>query len=296
MQTKYYQSLSNEGFHRIAYSEFGTRGEQPPIVCVHGLTRNRRDFDPLASHLANHDRHVFCPDIAGRGDSDWFQDAQNYGQAQYLKDMATLIARIDCEQLDWIGTSMGGIMGMMLAAQKNSPIRKLVMNDIGPEMPLTAIKSRKRNYKGKTPVFESRAIALKYFKKVYADFGELTTEEWESITNSSIKEKDGKFVLRVDANVINRPPLGKFLLKLLTQPKVALQGICFNIDWWSLWDNIQCPVLVIHGEKSDLLLSSTIDKMQATHNSVECLRVPNVGHAPSLFDKNHQEYICNWLR
>lgn len=295
MQTKYYQSLSNEGFHRIAYSEFGTRGDQPPIVCVHGLTRNRRDFDPLAKYLTERNRHVFCPDIAGRGDSDWFEDPQNYGQAQYLKDMTALIARIDCERLDWIGSSMGGIMGMMIAAQKNSPIRKLVMNDIGPEMPLSAIKKRKRNYKGKTPVFENRSIALKYFKKIYADIGQLTDEEWDIITDSSIREKNGKIVLTVDSNVINRPPLGKWLLKLATQPKVALQGICFNIDWWSLWSKITCPVLVIHGEKSDLLQSTTIEKMQATHKSVDVLRVPNVGHAPSLFDKDHQEYICNWL-
>jgi pimeloyl-ACP methyl ester carboxylesterase len=137
MKTNYFLGVSTDGFHRVAYTEWGQPDTtQPTVFCVHGLLRNRHDFYALANFLSLQERHIFCPDIAGRGDSDWFKNPQHYTFEQYIADMTGLVARSSATQIDWIGTSMGGLIGMMMAALPNSPIRRLVLNDIGPQIPL----------------------------------------------------------------------------------------------------------------------------------------------------------------
>jgi len=134
MQQNSFLSLGSHGFHRIAYTQWGFAEAGRTAFCVHGLTRNSRDFDELAHALC--DTHqVICPDIAGRGYSDWLITPSDYGFPTYVADMATLLAKIGDEKVDWIGTSMGGIIGMMLAIQPNSPIQRLVVNDVGPFIP-----------------------------------------------------------------------------------------------------------------------------------------------------------------
>jgi pimeloyl-ACP methyl ester carboxylesterase len=127
------------GFHRLAYVAWGEGRTQPPVLCVHGLTRNGRDFDGLAADLASSGRTVVCPDVVGRGRSGWLANPALYGYPQYLGDAAALIARLDAAEVDWVGTSMGGLIGMMLAAQPNNPIRRLVLNDVGPFIPQAAL-------------------------------------------------------------------------------------------------------------------------------------------------------------
>jgi pimeloyl-ACP methyl ester carboxylesterase len=163
------------GFHRIAYTEWGQASAQPPVICVHGLTRNGRDFDYLSRALEGAGRQVFCPDIVGRGKSDWLANPADYNYAQYLTDMTALIARTGAESVDLVGTSMGGRIGMLLAAEANAPIRRLVINDAGPFI------SRIRAYVGQSPVFDDLEGVEKYMREIYAPFGDLSGENWRHL-------------------------------------------------------------------------------------------------------------------
>jgi len=129
--------LSKSGFHRLAYRESGP-ADGLPVLCLHGLARQARDFDSLAAALGADGRRVMAADMAGRGSSDWLRDPLDYGYPQYLADTATLIARLGGEAVDIVGTSMGGLIGMMLAAQAETPVRRLVINDVGPFIPKAA--------------------------------------------------------------------------------------------------------------------------------------------------------------
>src|ERR1700728_2174579 len=166
MQEKFFTANGAPGSHRIAYTEWGEKYARPPVICVHGLTRNRHDFDELASVLAA-DTKVFCPDIAGRGNSDWFSDVTYYNYAQYNADMLEFIAALGAATVDWVGTSMGGIIGMLLASMENSPIRRLVVNDVGPFIPLAALQ-RIGTYAASPPEFNNAKAVEKYFRQIYA--------------------------------------------------------------------------------------------------------------------------------
>lgn len=296
MKKDYFLGLSEEGFHKIVYTEWGQNHEGlPPIICVHGLSRNRSDFDSLAKYLSELNRHVYCPDVIGRGDSDWLKNPLFYTYEQYIADINTLIARTHAKQIDWIGTSMGGLIGMLMASLPKSPIRTLVLNDIGPQVPMKGL-SRLAKYVGKTPVFASLEEAIRYFKSIYADFGHLSEEEWRHLSENSVREvSPGRFETKVDHGVMISPAKSKIAWKVLLNPQKALQGTLFDIDLWHIWRNVTCPVLVLHGERSDILLPETIRKMQETHAKVDVVEVPNTGHAPALRDKVQQDIIYNWL-
>jgi pimeloyl-ACP methyl ester carboxylesterase len=296
MKTDYFFGLSQEGFHRVAYREWGQAAAgSVPVICVHGMTRNGRDFDTLANYLSSQGRHVFCPDVVGRGDSDWLKKSQNYTFEQYSADMNALIARTGATQVDWVGTSMGGLIGMLMASLPNSPIRRLIINDIGPQIPKKAIQ-RLARYTGKDPEFSSITAARAYYKVSYGAFGKLTEDQWDRITQSSIKEiAPGRFVSKVDPALRHVPAKGCFLWNLITQPRKTLGGILFDIDLWHLWRTISCPVHVIHGKQSDLLLPSIIAKMRATHSKMEVLEVATAGHAPVLEGTEELETISRWL-
>ncbi len=296
MKKDYFFGLSPQGFHRISYQEWGTpNADDTPVICVHGMTRNSQDFNVLAEHLTRQGKHVFCPDIVGRGDSDWLKNPQYYSYEQYAADMNALIARTGAKQVDWVGTSMGGLIGMLLASVPNSPIRRLIMNDIGPQIPINAIR-RLAKYAGQTPEFTSIEQAKAHFKTSYAAFGSLTEDQWARIAVSSIKEvAPNRYQSKVDPGIKHVPPTGTFLWKLITQPRKALQGVFFDIDLWYLWNTVKCPVNVIHGRDSDLLLPDIIAKMRLTHSSLGVLEVSNAGHAPVLESPEELETIAKWL-
>lgn len=296
MKTDYFFGLSEEGFHRMVYREWGQPAASTiPVICVHGMTRNSRDFDTLAKHLSDAGRHVFCPDVVGRGDSDWLKNSQHYNFEQYVADMTALIARTGAAQVDWVGTSMGGLIGMLMASMPNSPIRRLIINDIGPQLPIKAIR-RLASYAGKDPEFNSIKSAKAYFKISYAAFGKLTEDQWDRLTLSSIKEiSPGRYINKVDPGIRHVPSKGSFLWKLITHPRKTLGGILFDIDLWDIWNKISCPVHVIHGEQSDLLLPDIIAKMRSTHPAMEVLEVANAGHAPVLEEKIELDTISRWL-
>lgn len=260
-----YLGLSAGGFHRIAYVEWGAASNGRALICVHGLTRNGRDFDWLAGALAERYR-VACPDVVGRGRSDWLADKSGYGYPQYCADLNALVARLGVEQVDWVGTSMGGLIGMVMAAQPGAPIRRLVMNDIGPFVPKPGLE-RLAGYAGKDPRFADFAAAEAYIREVAAPFGALGEAEWRHLTLHSVRqEPDGSWRLRYD------PAIGGPLRA----------GEITDVDMWPVWERVRCPVLVLRGERSDLLLPETAAEMARRVPGARVIEIAGCGHAPAL--------------
>ncbi|HYC05483.1 MAG TPA: alpha/beta hydrolase [Azospirillaceae bacterium] len=271
--------LSATGFHRIAYTEWGTGPRT--VVCVHGLTRNGRDFDLLAEHLAGAlGVRVACPDVVGRGRSDRLANPDLYGYPQYLADMAGLLARLDVESVDWVGTSMGGLIGMLLAAQPNSPIRRLVINDVGPFVPKAALE-RLALYVGKDPVYASLDEVVLSMRTNYEGFGKLTDEQWLHLaTHSTVRQPDGSYRLAYDpgiARIFSTAPIG-------------------DVDFWPVWNAIRCPVLLIRGGASDLLLPETAERMCKEGPKATLVTVPDTGHAPALMEASQIAAVADFLR
>lgn len=270
--------LNSRGFHTIAYTEWGAP-DRPVLVCVHGMTRNGRDFDSLAAMLENSWR-VVCPDIAGRGRSDWLPSLADYVYPQYLADMTALVARLDVDSVDWVGTSMGGLIGMALAAQANTPIRRLVLNDIGPFIP-KAFLTRLRDYVGKDPRFADVDALEAYLRQVHAPFGPLTDGQWRHLAeHGARKMPDGGFALAYDPAIARAAFTGD-------EPE--------DIEMWDIWDRIACPVLVLRGAASDLLLPETVASMRQRGPGCEAAEIAGCGHAPALMDEVQISLIRTWL-
>src|SRR5690606_28403205 len=206
------------------------------VLCVHGLTRNGRDFDPLAQALAAAGYGVVCPDIVGRGRSDRLRDPAGYNYGQYQQDMAALIAHLGVGTVDWIGTSMGGLIGMMLASKPGTPIRRLVVNDVGPFLPKAAL-ARLAAYVGLDPLFPDRAAGEAYLRKVLAPFGRLGDADWQALATHSLVPAEDGYRLAYD------PALRQGLLAAQDR----------DVDLWPVWDAIAVPTLLLWGKQSDLL-------------------------------------------
>src|SRR5580765_4715286 len=207
------QCASARGLHRIAYLEWGDPRNRDVLVCVHGLTRSAHDFDELARALASHFR-IACPDLAGRGDSDRLSEPALYGVPQYVADMVTLIARLDTESVNWLGTSVGGLIGMALAAQAGTPVKKLVLNDVGPVISRVALEQ-----------------AVRYVRSISAPFGPHSEAQWRFLTENWVrKEADGRWRPRYDPRIAE-PYRASIPDK--------------DLELWSIYDAIRCPTLVI---------------------------------------------------
>src|SRR6476646_11190524 len=183
------RGLTRRSFHRIAFTDWGPVSAERPVLCVHGLTRNSRDFDHLAAVLAGAGRRAICPDLPGRGQSEWLQDSGDYVLPQYCSDMTVLMALLGATEVDWIGTSLGGLIGMVLAALPGSPIRRIVINDIGPYLPWTGLLRLGANLNDAPKSFETVEQAEDYFRRVLAPFGELQDEHWHHLTIHGIEWK-----------------------------------------------------------------------------------------------------------
>lgn len=270
--------LSDRGFHRIGYVEWGSAAAERTAVCVHGLTRNGRDFDPLAQSLAEAGWRVVCPDVVGRGRSDWLADPAGYGHPQYVADMAALIARLDVERLDWIGTSMGGLIGMTLAAMPRSPIERLVINDIGPFMPKEAL-DRIAAYLGNAPTFSDLTGLEAHLRDIHAPFGPLTDAQWAQMAAHSQRPVEGGLALHYDpaiAEAFGKPPFD-------------------DIELWPVWDRVTCPTLVLRGVDSDVLPAETAAEMAERGPRAEVAVIEDCGHAPALMDDGQIAVVRDWL-
>jgi len=277
MKTESYMGLGPSGFHRLVYAEWGAATAPRTLICVHGLTRNGRDFDRLAAALSERYR-VICPDVAGRGRSDWLPAAE-YTYPQYLADMTVLIARLGAGDVDWLGTSMGGLIGMQLAAAAQSPVRRLILNDIGPFIPKAAL-ARIGDYVGKDPHFASLDELEAYLRKIHAPFGPMTDQDWRHLALQGYRRREnGGFALAYD-------------------PGVAagfLAGVKQDVDLWALWDKIACPVLVLRGANSDVLTASTAKEMQKRGPKAKVIDCAGAGHAPGLVTEDQIAAIRDWL-
>lgn len=272
-------SLGKGGFHRIAYTAWGKGGDSRTVVCVHGLTRNGRDFDTLARALAS-DSLVACPDLPGRGGSAWLPDPAQYALPTYMADMATLIARLNTDTVDWVGTSLGGLIGLTLAAQAETPIRRLILNDIGPLVPRAALE-RIGEYVGNSPAFKDVDEIAAYLRQVHSGFGPLTDDEWHHLAaHGSRRIDDGSWRLHYDPAIAT--------------PFVA--GVESDLDLWAAWDAVQCPVLVLRGAESDTLLASTAETMTTRGPGAEVVTIDGVGHAPALMAEDQVAFVTDWLR
>ncbi len=269
-------ALAPHGFTEIAYTEWGA-GDRVAI-CVHGLTRNGRDFDWLARALADRGWRVLCPDMPGRGRSAWLRDPAHYGYALYLSVGAALIARSDAARVSWVGTSMGGIIGMMLAAQPDTPLATLVLNDVGAFIPKASL-ARIATYVGDDPVFADLAAVETYLRGVHAPFGALSDEQWRhlAVHGSRPAESGG--------------------LRLHYDPAIALpfrQQEAQDVDLGPVWNKVACPTLVLRGATSDLLLKETAAEMAADGRAT-VVEVPGCGHAPSLMEPAQIATVLDFL-
>jgi len=274
------QCATPGGLHRLSYLEWGVpHAPRGVVVCVHGLTRCARDFDSLAAALADQYR-VVCPDMPGRGYSDWLKHPLEYALPTYLNDLVTLIARLDVEQIDWVGTSMGGLIGMALAAQPGTPIRRMVLNEAGPLVRAEALE-RIGRYLGQAPTFASLDEAERYVRAVGATFGPHSDAEWHFLTEHVMRQQtDGTYIVHYDPQ-----------LAVPFNENVPHQ----DIDLWGLWDNIACPTLVIRGELSDLLDRETVAEMQARGPRADAVEVVGVGHAPTLMKPDQIAIVRDFL-
>jgi len=273
------QCASPKGLHRIAYLEWGDPRNKDVLVCVHGLARSSRDFDELARTLCGHFR-VACPDLAGRGDSDRLADPALYVVPQYVSDMVTLIARLDAESVNWVGTSLGGLVGMALAAQPGAPIKRLVLNDVGPVIAKAALE-RIATYLGQAPAFPSVEEAEKYVRAVSAPFGPHTESQWRFLTETWIrKDAEGKWRPHYDPRIAD-----EYKRTLPAQ----------DIELWYLYDAIRCPTMVLRGEQSDLLPRQTAEAMARRGPKAKVVEIAGVGHAPTLLNPDQIGIVRDFL-
>lgn len=268
------------GLHRMAYTEWGDPDNPEVVVCVHGLTRTGRDFDTLARALAPEYR-VVCPDVVGRGRSDWLQDKRAYGFPQYVADLITLIARLDVDSIQWVGTSMGGLIGMCVASQVGTPIRRLVLNDVGPLVTAESLR-RLGEYVGKAPLFASLEDAQAYIRNVSAPFGPLSDEQWAHLTEHCVRERpDGQWEMCYD-QAIGAPFRETFMY--------------VDVDMWPIYDQIRCPTLVVRGAESDLLRPDTAAAMTTRGPRARVAEVPGVGHAPTFMVPGQIALVADFLQ
>ncbi len=261
-------------YYRMAHTAWGDP-TTPTVLCVHGLTRTGRDFDPLARTLSRR-FHVVCPDLPGRGASDWLPDAALYEPASYVQALSHLLAQLGGPVM-WIGTSLGGVCGMMVASSVGHAVSRLVLNDVGPSIPAAALR-RIRDYMRTMPQFETLWALEQHIRTIHAPFGALSDAEWAHLAETSARQlPNGRWTQHYDPGIAT--PIRK--------------QVPINLELWPWWDKINIPVLAIRGAESDLLLAPAFRRMALT--GAETVTVPGAGHAPALTDAPTIERILTFL-
>jgi pimeloyl-ACP methyl ester carboxylesterase len=255
----------------MRYVEWGDPRNPRVLVCVHGLARTGRDFDRLARALSGRFR-VVCPDVVGRGRSDWLADPAHYSIGQYAVDLVTLLARLGAPRISWLGTSMGGVVGIALAGLAGSPIERLVLNDAGPRLDPAALQ-RITSYVGQPVRFGTLDEAASYYRTIAPGFCLRDDDEWREVAGLVMKP-DGDGLVPAWDPAIAVPMRG------LT-PAHAEAGSAFL---WRRYDAIACPTLVLRGERSDVLASEVALEMGRRGPRARVETIAGVGHAPMLFD------------
>lgn len=273
-----FAGLCPHGFHRVAYFEWGDPANERVVICVHGLTRNGRDFDVLAEALAPTHR-VLAVDMPGRGVSEWLRVPEDYVFTTYVATLAALIARANVASVSFVGTSMGGLLGIVLAAQPGTPIERLVVNDVGPVLDPAALR-RIASYVGQDPTFASFAELETYIRTVSAPFGPHDDAQWRHLAATTARERpDGRWGLNYDPGIA-----------------VPFSSDPAQVGLWPLWDAIRCPVLVTRGEASDLLSVATAQAMTERGPRATLRTFAGVGHAPTFMAADQVAAVTSFLR
>ena len=281
------------GGHRMAYWQWGNPAASHVVVCVHGLTRQGRDFDVLAQALckqADGQIRVVCPDVVGRGKSDWLKDPQGYQIAQYAADMLAMLAQLQAGTLDWLGTSMGGLIGMALAGQPGLPpfaqMRRLVLNDVGPVIEWQALQ-RIGQYLGRTGAFADEQQAADALWKVSQTFGPHTPAQWLAFTRPMLKplgDGSGRLTLHYDPGLAL--PYAAFTQEAAAQGEALL---------WAAYDQITADTLILRGAVSDLLSGTTATAMTQRGPKARVIEFPGIGHAPTLLAPDQVQAVLSFL-
>jgi pimeloyl-ACP methyl ester carboxylesterase len=276
------QCLDPQGLHRMAYWEWGDRANRRVLVCVHGLARQGRDFDTLARSLCT-DYRVVCPDVVGRGRSDRLADPLGYAIPAYVADMVTLLARLDAEVVDWVGTSMGGLIGIGLAALRGSPVRALVLNDVGPAIEAAALQ-RIGAYLGAPAHWASVDEAADALWVISRSFGPHSREQWLALTRPMLVPDGAGFKLHYD-------PAIAVPFRLVT-PELAQAG---EAALWQAYDRLVCRTLLLRGAESDLLSAQTARAMTERGPKAKLVEFAGVGHAPTLVQPDQVAVVRDFL-
>lgn len=280
------QCLDTQGLHRMAYWEWGDPANDRVLVCVHGLSRQGRDFDVLAQALCQ-DWRVVCPDVVGRGRSDWLADPMGYQVPAYVADMVTLLARLNARQIDWLGTSMGGLIGLGLASLPGAPVRRLILNDVGPTIQAEAL-ARIGTYLGQAQRFASEEAAADYLASISQGFGPHTPEQWRALTRPMLKpvgETQGEGV------TLHYDPAIAVPFRAIT-PEIAAAG---QAMLWQRYDALRVPTLLIRGAESDLLTHETALAMTQRGPRAVLREIEGVGHAPTLVAPDQVALVREFL-
>jgi pimeloyl-ACP methyl ester carboxylesterase len=272
------RSLSAHGFHRVVYYEWGEGDNPDVVVCVHGIGRNGRDFDVLGEALAKTHR-VLAPDMPGRGKSEWLPNPLDYIAPTYLTTLTALICASGAEDVTWVGTSMGALLGIMAASLPNTPVKRLVVNDAGPVLDPAAI-ARIGQYFGTDPTFPTYGELEAYVRTISAPFGPRTDAQWEHVTRTNARQRDdGSWGVGYDPAIA---------IPFRAQPTAA--------NLWPLWDAIRCPTLVLRGALSDLLASDTASEMSQRGPRPKVVEFAGVGHAPMLLAQDQVDAVVGFVR
>jgi pimeloyl-ACP methyl ester carboxylesterase len=277
------QCLDTQGLHRMAYWEWGDPRNPRVVVCAHGLSRQGRDFDTLAAALSDTWR-VVSVDVVGRGQSDWLADPMGYTIPGYVADMVTLLARLDAESVDWVGTSMGGLIGLGLASLKNSPLRRLVLNDVGPVIEPASLQ-RIGAYLGQPVRWSSLDEAADALWAISQGFGPHSREQWLALTRPQLMADGDGFKPRSDPGIA-------VPFRAIT-PELAKAG---EAMLWQAYDRLRLPVLLLRGAGSDLLSPATARQMTERGPRARLVEFPGVGHAPTLVQPDQVAAVEDFLR
>lgn len=296
----------NSQERRIAWWDWNATGQAQPrrvVVCVHGLTRQARDFDVLAAELAPHAR-VVCVDVAGRGHSDWLQDPLGYQIQTYVTDLAVLLAHLRAQyaaaapdgdstdlQIAWVGTSLGGLIGMTLAAQPAIGLDRLVLNDVGPVIEWAALR-RIGTYLGLQGEFATEQAACDYLASVAASFGPHSPEQWRALSRPMLRPTREGWTLHYDPDIAVPYRAMMEHADPVHSQAAAAQG---EQLLWSLYDAITAPTLLLRGAESDLLSRATAQAMAARGPRARCVEFPGVGHAPTLVAPDQVAVVKDFL-
>lgn len=274
--------LDARGLHRMAWAEWGDPANPRVLLCAHGLARQGRDFDTLAQAMSGEYR-VVCPDVVGRGRSDWLADPAGYVIPQYVADMVTLLARLDADEVHWVGTSMGGLIGLSLAALPHSPIRRLVLNDVGPRIEYGSLE-RIGQYLGAPLRWATVEEAADALWAISSSFGPHTREQWLALSRPQLRPDGDGWKPHYD-------PAIAIPFRAVT-PEVAAAG---EAMLWQAYDAIACPTLLLRGAESDLLSRATAEEMTRRGPRARLHEFDGVGHAPTLVQPDQVAVVRQFL-